>query len=61
MSEAEKIRALPLSIVFNTLSSSVFGVWTVFGSVFLFYLQELGLPKGQIGALLSVFPPRFPL
>lgn len=56
VSEAEKIRALPLSIVFNTLSSSVFGVWTVFGSVFLFYLQELGLPKGQIGALLSVFP-----
>lgn len=31
VSEAEKIRALPLSIVFNALSSSVFGVWTVFG------------------------------
>ena len=54
--EAEKIRALPWSIGFGVLSSSVFCVWTVFGSVFLLYLQELGLPKGQIGLLLSVFP-----
>lgn len=51
-----KIRALPWSIAYGALGSSVFGAWTVFGSVFLLYLQELGLPKAQIGALLSVFP-----
>lgn len=56
VTDAEKIRALPWSIGFTVLTSSVFGVWTVFGSVFVLYLQELGFPKGQIGALLSVFP-----
>lgn len=55
-SEAEKLRALPWSIAFSALSSSVFGAWTVFGSVFLLYLQSLGLPKAQIGIVLSLFP-----
>lgn len=54
--EAARIRALPWSIGFATLTSAVFGAWTFFGSVFLMYLQELGLPKGQIGALLAIFP-----
>lgn len=54
--EHMKVRALPWSIGFSALSSSVFGYWTVFGSVFVLYLQDLGLPKGHIGALLSVFP-----
>ena len=44
VSEAEKIHALPLSIVFNTLSSSVFCVWTVFGSVFLLSLIHISEP-----------------
>jgi MFS family permease len=55
-SEAAKLRALPWSMGFSALSSSVFGAWTVFGSVFLLYLQALGLLKAQIGILLSLFP-----
>lgn len=54
--DAEKIRALPWSIGSDALKGSIFCAWTFFGSVFLLYLQELGLPKGQIGLLLSVFP-----
>lgn len=38
--------------VLNTL----FALWTFGGSVFLLFLNELGLPKGQIGALLALFP-----
>ncbi|RPJ51011.1 MAG: MFS transporter, partial [Chloroflexi bacterium] len=30
--------------------------WTFGGSVFLLFLSELGLPKGQIGIMLSFFP-----
>jgi len=56
LTDAEKVRALPWSIGFGVLASSVFGAWTFFGSVFPLYLRELGLPKGQIGFLLSVFP-----
>jgi len=50
-----KMRALPWALasnVFNTL----FVLWTFSGSVFLLFLQELGLPKGQMGVLLSLFP-----
>lgn len=54
--DEEKIRALPWSIGFGLLTSSVFGPWTFFGSVFLLYLQTLGLPKGQIAVLLSLVP-----
>jgi hypothetical protein len=31
-------------------------LWTFGGSVFLLFLSELGLPKGQIGIMLSFFP-----
>lgn len=54
--EAAKIRALPWSIGYGLLTSAVFGAWTFFGSVFLIYLNELGIPKGQMGLLLSIFP-----
>jgi len=54
--DEEKIRALPWSIGFSVLSGTVFCAWTFFGSVFVLYLQALHLPKGHIGALLSVFP-----
>ena len=53
--DALKRRALPWSVggeAFNT----VFVLWTFSGSVFLLYLGELGLPKGQIGVVLSLFP-----
>lgn len=54
--DSARIRALPWNIGFGLLTSSIFGYWTFFGSVFLLYLQELGLPKGQIGMLLSILP-----
>jgi len=54
--DEEKIRALPWSIGFGVLSGTIFCAWTFFGSVFLLYLQALHLPKGHIGALLSIFP-----
>lgn len=53
--DALKRRGLPWSIggeAFNT----VFVLWTFSGSVFLLYLGELGMPKGQIGVVLSLFP-----
>jgi len=56
ISDAEKIRALPWSIASNVLTSSIFCTWTFFGSIFLLFLKELGISKGQIGLLLSVFP-----
>jgi len=55
VTDEQKRRALPWSLgagVFN----SIFALWTFNGSVFLLFLSELGLPKGQIGALLSLFP-----
>lgn len=36
--------------------NTVFALWTFGGSVFLLFLNELGLPKGQIGAVLALFP-----
>jgi MFS family permease len=53
--ERAKIRALPWCLAHGMLNS-VFGVWTFGSSVFLLFLGELGLPKGQIGMLLSLFP-----
>jgi MFS family permease len=53
--EAEKIRALPWCLVFLVLNG-VFSVWTFGGSIFILFLDELGLSKGQIGLLLSFFP-----
>lgn len=56
-SEADraKIRALPWYLAHNALTS-IFFLWTFGGSVFLLFLSELGLPKGQIGIMLSFFP-----
>jgi MFS family permease len=50
-----KIRALPWYLAHGALTS-IFFLWTFGGSVFLLFLSELGLPKGQIGILLSFFP-----
>jgi MFS family permease len=50
-----KIRALPWHLAHGALTS-IFFLWTFGGSVFLLFLSELGLPKGQIGIMLSFFP-----
>ena len=50
-----KIRALPWYLAHGALTSMFF-LWTFGGSVFLLFLSELGLPKGQIGIMLSFFP-----
>ena len=53
--EEEKLRALPWNLLHGGLTS-IFFLWTFGGSIFVLFLSELGLPKGQIGALLSFFP-----
>jgi MFS family permease len=53
--DRKKIRALPWHLAHGALTS-VFFLWTFGGSVFLLFLSELGLPKGQIGLMLSFFP-----
>jgi MFS family permease len=50
-----KIRALPWHLAHGALTS-IFFLWTFGGSVFLLFLSDLGLPKSQIGILLSFFP-----
>jgi len=55
LSDAEKMHGLPWSIAANAFST-VFGLFTVFGSVFLLFLTELGISKYLIGLLLSLFP-----
>lgn len=54
-SEQAKNRALPWFLAHGMLNS-VFSLWTFTGSIFVLFLNELDLPKGQIGFLLSLFP-----
>lgn len=51
----EKLRALPWSIA-SSASLTVFVQLTYFGSVFVLFLDELGLSKGQVGFVLSLLP-----
>ena len=53
--EREKYRALPWSLAHIALNN-FFYIWSFGGTVFLLYLNELGLPKNQIGILFSFFP-----
>lgn len=53
--EEVKLRGLPWHLA-NTTLNTVFTTLTVFGSVFLLFLDALGLPKAQIGMLLSLMP-----
>lgn len=55
IAEHVKTKALPWFLAHGMLNS-VFSLWTFTGSVFVLFLNELGLPKGQIGFLLSLFP-----
>ncbi len=51
----KKYRAIPWTLTHIALNN-FFYIWTFGGSVFLLFLSELGLPKDQIGVLLSFFP-----
>ncbi|MBK8987219.1 MAG: MFS transporter [Chloroflexi bacterium] len=51
----EKMRGLRWSI-FGDSANSIFVQFTYFGSVFILFLDALGLGKGEIGVLLSFFP-----
>jgi len=51
----EKLRGLRWSIASNS-ANTVFVQYTFFGSIFVLFLNELGLNKGQIGFLLSLLP-----
>ncbi len=53
--ESAKIRALPWAVTSGVLNC-FFALWTFGGSVFVLFLDELGLPKGRIGVILSLFP-----
>jgi len=51
----EKLRGLPWGVAWS-VTNSVFAQYTFFGSLFVLFLNELGLDKTQIGSLLSLLP-----
>jgi MFS family permease len=51
----EKIRAIPWSLGYD-FANTFFGQLTFFGSVFILFLNNLGLNESQIGLLLSTLP-----
>lgn len=51
----EKLRGLRWSIASNALNT-VFVQFTFFGSIFVLFLNQLGLSKGQMGLVLSLLP-----
>lgn len=51
----EKLRGLPWSIAANS-ANTVFVQFTFFGSVFVLFLNQLGLSKTDIGFMLSFMP-----
>ncbi len=55
LTEQEQRRGLPWFLAQGGLNA-IFALWTFGGSVFLLFLDELGMPKGQIGGVLALFP-----
>lgn len=51
----EKLRGLPWGVAWS-VTNSVFTQYTFFGSIFVLFLNQLGLDKSQIGSLLSLLP-----
>jgi MFS family permease len=51
----EKLRGLPWGIAWS-VTNSVFATYTFFGSIFVLFLNQVGLDKAQIGSLLSLLP-----
>lgn len=54
-SDRAKMRALPWALGSGVLIG-FFSLWTFSGSLFVLFLNALGLPKVQIGWILSLFP-----
>ena len=52
---AEKIRRMPW-IYAMSATNTIFLSFTLFGSVFLLFLDEIGLDKKQVGFLLALIP-----
>ncbi len=55
LTEVEKLRGLPWGVAWS-VTNSVFAQYTFFGSIFVLFLNELGLDKAEIGTLLSLLP-----
>jgi HEAT repeat protein/Na+/melibiose symporter-like transporter len=55
VTNAEKLRGLPWQAAMGA-TNVVFCYLTVFGSLFLLFLGEMGMPKGKIGFLTALFP-----
>jgi MFS family permease len=55
LTDNEKLRRLPWAFA-HIATNAIFCQLTVFGSVFILFLTELGLDKAQIGLLLAFFP-----
>jgi len=55
LTNARKMRGLPWALG-HYLSNSIFGYLTVFGSVFMLFLDAVGLNKQQMGLLVSFLP-----
>lgn len=53
--DAEKLRGLPWGVTWS-VTNAVFAQLTFFGSIFVLFLNGLGLDKVQIGGLLSLLP-----
>ena len=51
----EKLRGLPWGIWWS-VTNSVFATYTFFGSIFVLFLNVVGLDKSQIGSLLALLP-----
>ena len=51
----EKIRAIPWSLAYD-LVNTFFVQLTFYGSVFILFLDDLGLNESQIGLLLAILP-----
>ncbi len=51
----EKLRGLPWSVATNA-ANAVFNQFTFFGSIFVLYLNSLGLNKTEIGLILALVP-----
>jgi MFS family permease/HEAT repeat protein len=51
----EKLRGLPWGVAWS-VANSVFAQLTFYGSIFVLFLNQLGLDKAQIGSLLSLLP-----
>src|SRR5215212_848852 len=51
----DKLRGLPWSIAGDT-GNTIFAQLIFFGSVFILFLDKLGLNKTEIGSLLSLIP-----